>query len=169
MRELRARLIGHFLFRFDLDRKVGRGGDRQQADRRIDEPYPRRAAGRRQNIAQQRQGATANADKNDAALFAKTHRQQDDHGIKSRKRDFQICNRVGNKNPGRQHDRGDGKQRCPGHDPKILQLHSRCLRRDHMAGSIGAATEARGGAAGVRGVPARALARPRILLYMYSK
>ena len=44
----------------------------------------------------------AGADQNDAAPFAKADRQQDDHGVKSRKRDFQIRDRVGDKNAGRE-------------------------------------------------------------------
>ena len=37
MGELRARLIGRRAFRFDLEREVGGGGDRQQADPGIDD------------------------------------------------------------------------------------------------------------------------------------
>ena len=98
MRELRARLIGRGFFRFDLDREIGRGGDRQDADRGIDDADAGLAARRGQQVAEQRQGDAAEADQNDAARLAEPHRHQNDDGVESRERDLQIGDGVGDEN-----------------------------------------------------------------------
>jgi hypothetical protein len=107
-----------------LSERIGRGRDRQEADRSIDDADPGRTAGRRQQVTQQRQADAAGTDQRDAATPAEADRHQHNGGVERRKGDCQIGNGVGDENGSRERDRRGGKKPRRGEGAEILQFHS---------------------------------------------